>query len=71
MKKRKKGKRTKRMKRNVAIVPAKLRGAIKPWRETERREIARVLKITKNDKILTAILLGMGKTTIYRKTENS
>lgn len=67
----KKRKRTKRMKRNVAIVPAKLRRAIKPWRETERREIARVLKITKNDKVLTAILLGMGKTTIYRKTENS
>ena len=67
----KKRKRTKRMKRNVAIVPAKLRRAIQPWRETERREIARVLKITKNDKVLTAILLGMGKTTIYRKTENS
>jgi hypothetical protein len=54
--------------RNVASVPAKLRKAIKPWRETERREIARVFKIAKKDRVLAAALLGIGKTTMYKKT---
>jgi transcriptional regulator with PAS, ATPase and Fis domain len=60
-----------RMKRNVARVPAKLRSAIKPWRETKRLEIARALKIAKNDKTLAARLLGIGKTTMYKKTAKS
>jgi transcriptional regulator with PAS, ATPase and Fis domain len=60
-----------RMKRNVTRVPANLRRAIKPWRETERREIVRTLKIAKKNKTLAATLLGIGKTTMYKKTAKS
>jgi len=39
---------------------------IKPLDEVKRNEIARVLILAKGDKILTAALLGIGKTTVYR-----
>jgi transcriptional regulator with PAS, ATPase and Fis domain len=58
------------MNKNKAIISEKLRKAITPWHETERREIAHALKIAKNDKALAATLLGIGNTTIYKKLRN-
>ena len=37
--------------------------------EVKRSEIKRVLVLTKGDKVLTAALLGIGKTTVYRRLE--
>ncbi len=39
---------------------------IKTIEEVKRGEITRVLVLTKGDKQLTASLLGIGKTTVYR-----
>jgi len=42
---------------------------IKTLDEVKRSEIERVLALTKGDKVLTAALLGIGKTTVYRSLE--
>src|SRR5438067_1587762 len=41
---------------------------IKTLAELQRMQINRVLKLTRGNVALTAQLLGIGKTTIYRKT---
>lgn len=45
----------------------KLRAIVKPWRETEQNEIVNAMTKANGDKLLAALLLGVGKTTIYRK----
>lgn len=40
---------------------------ILPLAETERREILRALDFTKGDRVMAASLLGIGRTTLYRK----
>ena len=42
---------------------------IKTLAEVKRNEITRVLVLAKGDKVLTAALLGIGKTTVYRYLE--
>jgi hypothetical protein len=42
---------------------------IKTLDEVKRREITRVLVLAKGDKLLTAALLGVGKSTVYRLLE--
>jgi transcriptional regulator with PAS, ATPase and Fis domain len=41
--------------------------AIVPLVELERREILRALNFTKGDRVMAASLLGIGRTTLYRK----
>ena len=38
-----------------------------PLNEMERREILRALEFTKGDRVMAAALLGIGRTTLYRK----
>jgi two-component system response regulator HydG len=38
-----------------------------PFKELERRAILRALRKTSGDKLAASRLLGMGKTTLYRK----
>lgn len=42
---------------------------VKPWRVTEKMEIQNAFKKAKGDKLLAATLLGISKTTFYRKLE--
>jgi transcriptional regulator of acetoin/glycerol metabolism len=42
---------------------------IKTLDEIKRNEITRVLVLAKGDKLLTAALLGVGKSTVYRLLE--
>ena len=42
---------------------------IKTLAEVKRNEITRVLVLAKGDKVLTAALLGIGKTTVYRSLD--
>lgn len=47
----------------------RLSGKVTPWRETEMKEVRAALRKAQGDKIIAAALLGIGKTTIYRKLE--
>ena len=40
---------------------------ITTWRELQKSAIEKAMRATKGDKLLVAALLGVGKTTIYRK----
>ncbi|HZR30209.1 MAG TPA: helix-turn-helix domain-containing protein [Terriglobales bacterium] len=40
---------------------------IKKWREMQNLAIDKAMQATKGDKLLVAALLGVGKTTIYRR----
>ena len=40
---------------------------VQPLEEIERRAIDKALRATHDDKVLAAALLGIGKTTLYRK----
>jgi transcriptional regulator with PAS, ATPase and Fis domain len=40
---------------------------IMKWREMQRQAIDKAMRATKGDKLLAAALLGVGKTTIYRR----
>jgi transcriptional regulator of acetoin/glycerol metabolism len=42
---------------------------VKPLRETVQLEVVHAMKVAKGDTILAAALLGIGKTTVYRKME--
>ena len=42
-------------------------GAIEPLAKVERRAIENALALTKGNAILSARLLGIGRTTLYRK----
>ncbi len=42
-------------------------GAILPLHEVERRAILRAMEFTKGDRLMAANLLGIGRTTLYRK----
>jgi transcriptional regulator with PAS, ATPase and Fis domain len=53
------------------VIPRELRTKIKPWRQTVENEIRRALTLVENDKVIAAALLGIGKTTIYRRLEKS
>ena len=44
-------------------------GRVRPWLETERKEVRAALRKAQGDKVVAAALLGIGKTTIYRKLE--
>lgn len=44
---------------------------IKPLHETLQKEVINAMRITKGDKVMAAALLGIGKTTIYRKLEGT
>lgn len=48
---------------------AKLRRkhSITTWRDLQKAAIDKAMRATKGDKLLAAALLGVGKTTIYRK----
>lgn len=50
-------------------VLAKLRKKhnIMMWRDMQRQAIDKAMRATKGDKLLAAALLGVGKTTIYRR----
>ena len=50
-------------------VLAKLRKKhkIMKWRDMQRQAIDKAMRATKGDKLLAAALLGVGKTTIYRR----
>jgi transcriptional regulator of acetoin/glycerol metabolism len=50
-------------------VLAKLRKkhGIMLWRDMQRQAIDKAMRATKGDKLLAAALLGVGKTTIYRR----
>ncbi|HTD22223.1 MAG TPA: helix-turn-helix domain-containing protein [Terriglobales bacterium] len=37
------------------------------WRDMQKLAIDKAMRATKGDKLLVAALLGVGKTTIYRK----
>ena len=50
---------------NVAIMPSA--GSIIPLMELERRAILHALDYTKGDRAIAAHLLGIGRTTLYRK----
>ena len=67
---------SKKSKKKVAASPryskdtlAKLRKKykIKKWREMQNLAIDKAMRATKGDKLLVAALLGVGKTTIYRR----
>lgn len=59
----------KKSKKKKISIPQKLRSQIKPWQETRKREILGALRKAKDDMVLAAALLGIGKTTIYRALE--
>lgn len=72
MRKSKKKTRTKRKParpRYSKDVLAKLRKKhhIMKWRDMQKLAIDKAMRATKGDKLLVAALLGVGKTTIYRK----
>ena len=45
----------------------KKKGRVKPWRHTEREEILLAVNRADGDMWLAAALLGVGRTTVYRK----
>lgn len=47
--------------------PAAMPSSILPLAEVERKAILDALRYTKGDRTMTAILLGIGRTTLYRK----
>jgi len=47
-------------------IPRELRAIVKPWRETQEKEVRRAIKLAKGSKFLAAILLGISKTKVYR-----
>jgi DNA-binding NtrC family response regulator len=47
--------------------PVQIDGPIVPLEELERREILRAIQVTKGDRTVAASLLGIGRTTLYRK----
>jgi len=51
------------------VIPRELRAKIKPWRETMEYEVRRAMRLAMDDKVIAAALLGVGKTTIYRRLE--
>ena len=51
----------------VASASTSIISPIIPLMETERREIYRALEFTKGDRLMAASLLGIGRTTLYRK----
>jgi DNA-binding NtrC family response regulator len=50
-----------------AIDPRFLDSPILPLTEMERRAIVHALEYTKGDRLMAAGLLGIGRTTLYRK----
>lgn len=47
----------------------KLSAVVRPWRETETRQLRQALAKTRGNMALTALLLGIARTTLYRKLE--
>jgi DNA-binding NtrC family response regulator len=59
--------------RNFALFdghPASFSEEIAPLAEVERRHILRAVKYTKGDVSAAAMMLGIGRTTIYRKLKS-
>ena len=51
----------------VEAAPEAQVSGVKPLADTEREAILRAIRVLKGDKLLAARLLGIGKTTLYRK----
>ncbi len=51
----------------AAAAPSDSSAAILPLAEVERQAILRTLEYTKGDRVMAAALLGIGRTTLYRK----
>jgi transcriptional regulator of acetoin/glycerol metabolism len=66
MKGSKKGKARNLGKEERMVIKLRKELGIKTIDEVKRAEISRALVLTKGDKQLTAALLGIGKTTVYR-----
>jgi two-component system response regulator HydG len=49
------------------LVRLRKKSGIVTLEEAKQREITKAVKAVKGDKILAAALLGVGKTTLYRK----
>ena len=49
------------------LVKLRKKYKIKKWREMQNLAIDKAMRATKGDKLLVAALLGVGKTTIYRR----
>lgn len=58
--------RSERLKSQIRRLSAK----VKPWRETEIKEIRRALKKAQGDKIIAAALLEIGTSKIWRKLKS-
>jgi len=52
---------------HVEAAPNVQTGGVKPLAESEREEILHAIRVLNGDKLLAARLLGIGKTTLYRK----
>lgn len=50
-------------------IPRKLRAKVKPLRQTIERQIRLAMTVSRRDKQLAAALLGIGKTTLYRRLQ--
>jgi DNA-binding NtrC family response regulator len=53
--------------RSSSPFPAEVGNEIVPLAEVERKAITRAIEITKGDRTLAAAMLGIGRTTLYRK----
>lgn len=47
----------------------KLSTVVRPWHETEGKQLRQALAKTQGNMALTALLLGIARTTLYRKLE--
>lgn len=58
---------TRARKKKSIIIPRKLRAKIKPLRKTLDNEVRHAMKLARGQRELAAALLGIGKTTLYRR----
>lgn len=47
----------------------RLSATVRPWHETEGKQLRQVLTKTQGNMALTALLLGIARSTLYRKLE--
>lgn len=58
---------TRSMPKHLASRVQRLSAEVRPWRETEEKEILKALTISGGDKFEAALLLGISKNKVYRK----
>ena len=56
--------------RTTVVAPAFSQQAVVPLQELERRAIQHALEHTKGDRTVAAMMLGIGRTTLYRKVKD-